>query len=105
MNETIQTSPSPIPPRPAPDAMASVAAGQGIGIDVVDAGGQNTMERPETALLPRGPIANSLDGRMTGSSAEVDQAGADVQQTNHADVDERVGGVEFEDQAHTVAWP
>jgi hypothetical protein len=64
----------------------------GITVDAVDSGAGAEFERPEQAIRPRGPIANALDGRLSGSSRQVDAAGERVTQAGDATVNERVNG-------------
>lgn len=53
--------------------MPGVAASRGVAVTVLDGGGQQTLETDP--LRPRGPLANSLDGRLTGSAQEIDARG------------------------------
>lgn len=79
------------PPPGAGVHMPAVASAVGVAVDAVDAGGrEGVFSRPEEAVQPHGPIANSLAGRMSGSSAAVDAAGAGATHAGDAVVDDRV---------------
>ena len=70
--------------------MPEVARAAGVEIDVVDSGGQATMGRPDGERALRGPLAATLAERLSGSSVQVDAAGARATHAGDATVDERI---------------
>jgi hypothetical protein len=70
--------------------MAEVARAAGVDIDIVDSGGQGTMGRPDGERAFRGPLAPILAERLSGSSAQVDAAGARATRAGDATVNERI---------------
>lgn len=70
--------------------MPSVAAAAGVRVDVVDSGAGNEFARP--SIEDRGPLANSLTGRMTGSSEQVDALAELVSQRVDGIANDRVNG-------------
>jgi hypothetical protein len=71
--------------------MPAIASAAGVQVDVVDSGAGDEFSRPEQAIQPHGPIANSLEGRMLGSSQAVDALGDAVTAAAEPVLDERVG--------------
>lgn len=68
--------------------MPRLADAAGLTIDVVDSGAGLEFSRPEEAIQPHGPLANSLRGRMTGSAANVHADGQRASVASEATLDE-----------------
>ena len=83
--------PTAVPPNP-PRVMPSVAAANNVDVDVVEAGGAETMSRPTGERELRGPLAESVAERLTGSAQAVDAAGERVTQRGDAPANERING-------------
>jgi hypothetical protein len=88
-------------PVPAPSTMERVADAAGVSVDVVDAGGREGVFEPEP-LRARGPLANSVAARTTGSSEAVHERAADV---TSADVPAMRGVDVFERRAVPAVEP
>lgn len=71
--------------------MPEVSAALGVPVDSVDAGGrEGVLSRPDGEQALRGPLASILAERLSGSSAQVDAAGAGVTRAGDATVNERI---------------
>lgn len=72
--------------------MAELAAAENVTLDAIDSDGRDErFGRPDPEHRTRGPLAESLQGRLSGSSAAVDDAGASVtQRTDSARANARV---------------